>query len=179
MGTTLTPNHDDASEPTEQTRAVTLHPKVPNAREAPAGSPQSPMGSARFGWPIRVYWEDTDAGGVVYHANYLKFLERARSEWLRTRGVVQSTLASAQGRLFAIVAMDLRFRQAARLDDELTATVRLTACRGASLEFTQELIRDRDGALLVTATVKAACLDAERFVPRPIPKDILSLLGHA
>jgi acyl-CoA thioester hydrolase len=126
-----------------------------------------------FAWPIRVYYEDTDAGGVVYHAGYLRFLERARTEWLRAQGVDQSRLAAEHGVLFAVVAMELVFRAPARLDDELLATCVLTRCGGASLEFSQQLVRARDDALLVSAQVRAACLEASSFKPRPIPEQVV------
>jgi acyl-CoA thioester hydrolase len=129
---------------------------------------------AAFCWPIRVYWEDTDAGGVVYHARYLNFLERARTEWLRSLGIDQSHLASERGILFAVTAMELRFLAPARLDDELIVGVRLARRRPASLEFSQHLVRRRDNSTILTAGVRAACLDAASFRPRPIPEDLFT-----
>ncbi len=128
--------------------------------------------AAEFEWPVRVYWEDTDAGGVVYHARYLHFLERARTEWLRALGIDQSRLAVGRGILFAVTAMALRFRAPARLDDELVAAVRLVRRRPASLEFSQHLARRRDNLLILNADVRAACLDAADYRPRPIPDDL-------
>jgi acyl-CoA thioester hydrolase len=128
-----------------------------------------------FRLPIRVYYEDTDCGGVVYHAQYVCFLERARTEWLRSLGLVQSRLAAERDLLFAVAGMDLRFRLPARLDDLLTATCELEARRGASLEFRQQLVRDADNALLVEARVRAACLRASDFRPQPIPDDLVIL----
>jgi len=133
-----------------------------------------PGGAPEFHWPVRVYWEDTDAGGVVYHARYLHFLERARTEWLRSLGVDQSRLASERGILFAVTALDLRFHAPARLDDELVVGVRLARRRPASLEFRQHLARRRDNCAIISANVRAACLDAIRFRPRPIPADVFS-----
>ncbi len=127
---------------------------------------------AAFEWPVRVYWEDTDAGGVVYHARYLHFLERARSEWLRALGIDQSRLASERGILFAVTAMELRFRAPARLDDELVASVALVERRPASLKFSQHLVRRRDNRTILSAGVRAACLDAAGFRPQPIPEDL-------
>lgn len=127
----------------------------------------------RFEWPLRVYWEDTDAGGVVYHARYLHFLERARTEWLRSLGIDQSTLVSERGIVFAVTAMDLRFRSPARLDDELVVSVQLERRRAASLEFSQHLARRRDNSLILTAGVRAACLVASTFKPRAIPDDLI------
>lgn len=128
--------------------------------------------AADFEWPVRVYWEDTDAGGVVYHARYLHFLERARTEWLRSLGIEQSILAAERGILFAVTAMELRFLAPARLDDELFAGVRLVRRRPASLEFSQHLARRRDNRPILSAGIRAACLDAATFRPRPIPEDL-------
>ena len=126
-----------------------------------------------FSWRIRVYWEDTDAGGVVYHASYLRFLERARSEWLRARGIEQARVRAEQGVVFVVYAMDLKFRRPAVLDDELNATVRLVSRRAAALEFTQTLLRVADGSTLVEATVRVACVSADGFRPTPIPRNLL------
>ena len=126
-----------------------------------------------FTIPIRVYFEDTDAGGVVFHANYVKFLERARTDWLRAQGISQSRLQRERGLVFAIVSMDVTFRAPARLDDELEASCTLGARRSASLWFTQSIRRPADDALLVEATVRAASLDAETFRPVPLPQDLI------
>lgn len=132
---------------------------------------EAQLPAAAFEWPIRVYWEDTDAGGVVYHARYLHFLERARTEWLRARGIDQSRLAAERGILFAVTAIELRFLAPARLDDELVARVRLVERRPASLEFSQDLARRGDNRTILSAGIRVACLDAARFRPRPIPDD--------
>lgn len=126
-----------------------------------------------FAWPVRVYWEDTDAGGVVYHSNYLRFLERARSEWLRAAGIGQQQLQHEAGIVFVVHRMDLRFRRPARLDDLLTATVAPIDVRGARFSVSQRLLREPDRELLVEAEVHIACLDAASFRPRPIPDAIL------
>lgn len=120
-----------------------------------------------FSHPVRVYWEDTDAGGVVYHAQYLAFLERARTEWLRARGYGQELLRQRYGLVFAVRAMRIDFRLPARLDDALQVTVALAECRKASLVVDQEIVRD--GTRLLDAQVRVAALDAESFKPRPIP----------
>ncbi|MEO5565715.1 MAG: tol-pal system-associated acyl-CoA thioesterase [Luteimonas sp.] len=120
-----------------------------------------------FSHPIRVYWEDTDAGGVVYHAQYLAFLERARSEWMRALGKGQQVLRNEHDLVFAVRAMQIDFRLPARLDDALVATVKLRQCRRASLVMAQEI--RRDGVLLLDATVRIAALGAGDFRPRPIP----------
>lgn len=130
------------------------------------------MSQASFSWPIRVYWEDTDGGGVVYHAGYLRFLERARTEWLRSLGIGQEALRNSQDVVFAVRSMQLDFLAPARLDDELVATVEITAVRGASLAFGQTVLRKCDGAQLVRATVKAACLTASTFRPRALPEGL-------
>lgn len=120
-----------------------------------------------FSHPLRVYWEDTDAGGVVYHAQYVAFLERARSEWLRALGRDQVRLRDEHDLVFAVRAMQVDFRAPARLDDLLEATVALRECRNASLVFAQEVRRgDR---LLLSATVRIAVLAASSFRPRPLP----------
>ena len=130
-------------------------------------------GSA-FSWPARVYWEDTDAGGVVYHARYLAFMERARSEWMRALGWDQGVLRDRDDQIFVVRAMDIDFRAPARLDDQLQVSVRLLECRGASFSVGQRI--ERDGALLVEARVRIAALRASDFRPRPIPDALLTEL---
>jgi len=125
-----------------------------------------------FNWPIRVYWEDTDAGGVVYHGAYVRFFERARTEYLRSLGAEQSVLLRDRGIVFAIVGMDLRFDAAARLDDQLEASCELVERRGVSLKFIQVLRRVDDNVRIARASVRAACLDAASFKPRAIPEDV-------
>ena len=120
-----------------------------------------------FSHPLRVYWEDTDAGGVVYHAQYLAFLERARSEWLRSLGHVQERMRRDHDLVFAVRSMQLDFRAPARLDDALLATVALRECRNASLVFAQDV--RRDDRLLLSAQVRIAVLAASTFRPRPLP----------
>ena len=120
-----------------------------------------------FSHPLRVYWEDTDAGGVVYHAQYLAFLERARSEWLRALGFAQDRLRSEHDLVFGVRAMQLDFRAPARLDDLLDATASLRECRNASLVFAQDV--RRDDRLLLSAQVRIAVLAASTFRPRPLP----------
>ena len=123
-----------------------------------------------FSWPTRVYWEDTDAGGVVYHAQYLAFLERARSEWLRARGVAQDRLRAEHYLVFAVRAMRIDFRAPARLDDLLDVSVAVRDCRKASLVFAQAI--HRGGVRLVDAEVRVAALRASDFRPRPIPQSL-------
>ena len=127
-----------------------------------------------FSWPVRVYWEDTDAGGVVYHAAYLRFLERARTEWLRACGVAQQRLREKHGILFVVADMQVKFLAPARLDDELHAVVTAFTRRSASMRFAQCILRPADGAVLVEAQVRAACIDAASYKPRRIPDSLLT-----
>lgn len=130
---------------------------------------------ALFTWPIRVYYEDTDTGGVVYHANYLRFLERARTEWLRARGWSQERLKQDSGIGFVVAAMTIDFRRAARLDDELLATVRIKARRRVSLDFEQTLVAARNPACLyVQATAQVACVDLSSLRPHRLPDNLAS-----
>ena len=125
-----------------------------------------------FTWPVRVYWEDTDAGGVVYHASYLRFFERARSEWLRAQGVDQMAFKEATGLAFMVRSMELDFLRPALLDDELSVTVDVKERRAASILFGQAIGR-ADGTELVRAQVRVACVDLNRMRPAPIPADII------
>ncbi|MFC5743862.1 tol-pal system-associated acyl-CoA thioesterase [Dyella tabacisoli] len=121
-----------------------------------------------FRWPVRVYWEDTDAGGVVYHASYLRFMERARSEWLRGLGIDQSTFKERTGLAFLVREMQIDFLKAALLDDELSVTVAVKDRRAASILFTQTISR-ADGTQLIRAQVRVACVDVSRMRPAQIP----------
>lgn len=125
-----------------------------------------------FSWPVRVYWEDTDAGGVVYHASYVRFLERGRSEWLRALGIHQQALAKDRDLLFAIRAMQMDFLRAARLDDMLEVRTSMKSRRGASLVFEQGIWRGEE--LLLRAEVRAVCLTASGFRPQPLPDDLFT-----
>ena len=127
-----------------------------------------------FSHPVRIYWEDTDAGGVVYHAQYLAFLERARSEWMRAQGHGQETLRRDHDLLFAVRAMQIDFLKPARLDDALEVTAALQECRRASVVFSQEI--RRGGERLLTATVRVAALGTD-FRPAPIPQPLYDELN--
>jgi acyl-CoA thioester hydrolase len=129
------------------------------------------VASSAFIWPIRVYWEDTDAGGVVYHASYLRFLERARSEWFRALGYAQGAMREQEGVVFVVRAMRLEFLRAARLDDELIVTVTLGECRRASLLMRQTTRRGETP--LLDAEVKVACVTAADFRPRAVPDALI------
>ena len=133
--------------------------------------------SASFTWPVRVYWEDTDAGGIVYYANYLKFMERARTEWLRAIGMEQRPLQEEQGLIFVICDTQVEFKRPARYGDALTVTARLNEHTRATMSFTQEIFRGGgDGELLVTGAIRVACLDASSHKPRGLPKLLIEKL---
>ena len=121
----------------------------------------------------RVYWEDTDAGGVVYHARYLHFFERARSDWLRKLGYPQRQLKQEAGRVFAVTRTDTRFLAPAQLEDELEVTVVVETIRAASIVFSQSVFRVSDGTLLASADVMVACLCADNFKPARPPRALV------
>ena len=131
-----------------------------------------------FSWASRVYWEDTDGGGIVYYANYLRFLERARTEWLRSLGFAQSALAAEPGIVFTVVSLNIDYRRPARLDDELVITCQPAADGAASIRFTQRIFRcgadasvteEETARLLVEASVRVACVDARTLRPKRLP----------
>jgi len=134
-----------------------------------------------FSWPVRVYWEDTDGGAIVYYANYLRFLERSRTEWLRAHGHSQRQLAREPGILFAVVSLQVDYRAPARLDDELAITCEPRAEGAASLRFAQRVYRaaGEPGArgLLVEADVRVACVDARSLRPRGLPQFLLDAVS--
>jgi tol-pal system-associated acyl-CoA thioesterase len=127
-----------------------------------------------FRWPLRVYYEDTDLGGVVYYANYLKFMERARTEWLRALGIEMSVLARELHCQFVVSRADVAFRRAARLDDALVATVRLIRRTPARLVLDQRVAKG--DAELVHGTVTLACITTDTFRPTPIPSSLVRIL---
>ena len=128
--------------------------------------------SPTFSLTLRVYWEDTDAGGVVYHASYVRFLERARTEWLRAAGYDQTTLRDESGLLLVVRAMRLDYRAPARLDDLLTVTVTPVEAKGAGLRCVQSVLLGERS--LMTAEVDVACLRAADFRPTRIPAGLLA-----
>ncbi len=123
---------------------------------------------------VRVYWEDTDAGGVVFYANYLKFFERARTEWLRALGVEQTTLKADTGAIFVVAEVNLRYLAAAKLDDLLIITVKVLDQGAASLELEQQAWRA--DTLLAEGSVRVGCVDGVTLRPRRIPKQVLDAL---
>lgn len=130
------------------------------------------MSNTLFRWPIRVYYEDTDAGGVVYHARYVAFYERARTEMLRQRNFYQQQLLS-EHIAFAVRRMTVDYLQPARLDDMLEVHSKITSIRGASLTFAQ-CIMNSDGTLLSQANVLIACIDPHQMKPIALPKSIVA-----
>ena len=124
----------------------------------------------RFEIRSRIYWEDTDAGGVVYYANYLKFMERCRTDWLRALGVDQQRLRAERQLQFAVVHVSVDFLRPAVLNDEILVTAELVRLSGATIGFKQTIMRDT--AQLIDASTRVACLDSGTLKPRPIPKDL-------
>ena len=137
-------------------------------------SPSSTPAAAPFEHALRVYWEDTDAGGVVFYANYLKFFERARTEWLRSLGVGQQALREATGAIFIVAETQLRYIAPARLDDALRVTVQLQQRGQASLHIQQQAWRG--DTLLCEGRIRIGCVDEGTFRPRRIPNEVLALL---
>jgi acyl-CoA thioester hydrolase len=128
-----------------------------------------------FSHTLRVYWEDTDAGGVVFYANYLKFFERARTEWLRALGFGQQTLRDETGAIFIVSDTQVRYRRPARLDDLLRVTVALREAGRASLQVHQQAWRE--GELLAESDIRIGCVDAGSFKPRRIPSAVVERLA--
>ena len=139
---------------------------------------QSATTSEVFSWPIRVYWEDTDAGGIVFYANYLKFFERSRTEWLRAKGISQQHLRDTVGGIFVVSDAQVRFLKSAKLDDELLVTTSLKEPGRASMTIHQEarLVGKISTALLCEATIRASWVDALTLKPARIPPQILHAL---
>ena len=129
-----------------------------------------------FRWPVRVYWEDTDAGGIVFYANYLKFFERARTEWLRALGVHQQDLREAEGAIFVVAETALRYHAPARLDDALDVTVALLERGSASMRLRQQAWRA--GTLLAEGDIRIGCVDHGTLRPRRIPSVITQALDN-
>jgi acyl-CoA thioester hydrolase len=122
--------------------------------------------------PVRVYFEDTDAQGVVYFANYLKFMERGRTEWLRACGIEQDALMAAHGLGFTVVDTQLQFRRPARFNDTVLVRTRLLEKRGVRFRLEQAVVRAKDEAVLCEGWCVAACIDLTTFKPRRIPAEI-------
>jgi acyl-CoA thioester hydrolase len=139
-----------------------------------------------FQWPVRVYWEDTDAGGIVFYANYLKFFERSRTEWLRSLGVEQQRLRQSTGGMFVVVETSIRYHRPARLDDELIVTAALVEMGRASLIIGQQALLNSEqsakpgsppsSGLLCDGRIKIGWVDAASMRPARIPDSIVSRL---
>ena len=142
-----------------------------------------------FSWPLRVYWEDTDAGGIVFYANYLKFFERARTEWLRSLGIGQQALREATGGLFVVSETSLKYHRPARLDDELLVTACLQTSGRASMTIRQRVLKIESrpsssaaeppqGArtLLCEGTIRIGWVNAASMQPERIPSTVLEVL---
>jgi acyl-CoA thioester hydrolase len=129
-----------------------------------------------FQFPIRVYWEDTDAGGIVFYANFLKFFERARTEWLRSLGIGQRELRESTGGMFVVGATSVRYHLPARLDDELLVTARVETAGRASLVLAQEALLLADRTLLCEGTIRIGWVEAASLKPARIPPKLLEAL---
>jgi acyl-CoA thioester hydrolase len=132
-----------------------------------------------FNWPVRIYWEDTDAGGIVFYANYLKFFERARTEWLRSLGIEQRRLKDELHGMFVVAETNVRYVAPARLDDELIVTARVESVGNASLIINQQALLKSEQAsvLLCVGTIKIGWVDATTLQPKRIPAIILERLN--
>lgn len=140
----------------------------------PMNSPDSPVPAAHFHHPVRVYWEDTDAGGIVFYANYLKFFERARTEWLRSLGHSQQEMVDATGCMFVVQETTVRYIRPARLDDVLTITVDVRERGRASLRIAQQAWRgDR---LLAEGDIRIGCVERATMKPHRIPGPIFEAI---
>lgn len=132
--------------------------------------PVPELARSPFEWPVRVYYEDTDAGGVVYYANYFRFCERARTEYLRTAGFEQQRLRETTGLAFVVRSVHGDYRAPAKLDDALVVVTSIDRLGRASIRFGQKILRD--GALLFEASVEVACIDESRGRATAIPADV-------
>lgn len=141
-----------------------------------AGGGSGPVAPA-FAWPVRVYYEDTDAGGVVYYANYLRFMERARTEWLRALGYDQGVLAKQEGVLFVVRAVAIDYLRPSLYDDSLRITVEPAKVGGTSIAFTQRVLRGPE--VLATASVRVVCVDAVSLRPARLPRSLATTIRKA
>ena len=129
-----------------------------------------------FSWPVRVYYEDTDSGGVVYYANYLKFLERARTEWLRSLGFELDALAREHGAIFIVRSLSIEYLRPASFNDEIAATVELGEVGGGQIFLRQRILRGKEE--LATAIVRLACVNTATFRPARIPSPVAARIGR-
>jgi acyl-CoA thioester hydrolase len=141
----------------------------------PAPMSAAPVQTTAFRLPLRVYWEDTDAGGIVFYANYLKYFERARTEWLRAQGVGQQALRERTGAMFVVIDTRVRYRAPARLDDLLHVTVELRHAGKAALTIAQQAWRG--DTLLADGEIRIGCVDDGTLRPRRIPSELAAAIG--
>ncbi len=129
-----------------------------------------------FSWAVRVYYEDTDSGGVVYYANYLKFMERARTEFLRFHGFEQDQLIEKQNIIFAVRSVQCDYKSPARFNDELSVTAEVVELKKASMLFEQKIVRiDQPNKILCQGKIRIACLRADTFKPCAIPQSLMEV----
>ena len=130
-----------------------------------------------FAFPVRIYWEDTDAGGIVFYANYLKFFERARTEWLRSLGIGQERLREATGGMFIVVETSVKYLRPARLDDELLVTAVLQTAGRATMTLFQQALAQPGGQVLAEGTIRIGWVESATLRPARIPPMILETLN--
>jgi acyl-CoA thioester hydrolase len=151
--------------------------------------PNKKIKPAEFSWSVRVYYEDTDSGGVVYYANYLKFMERARTELLRSIGFEQDILQQQHGIIFAVHSANIKYVKPARFNDELRVITSIPSLGKASINFKQSVYpessryqlteaEDSSSGILCDAQIKIACLNAEKFSPQSIPLSIIEKINQ-
>ena len=140
-----------------------------------AATQHSTFSTQPFSWPVRVYYEDTDSGGVVYYANYLRFLERARTEWLRAGGFEQTALAQEHGVVFVVTALSIEYRRPARFNDMLAVTVEPAELGASRIVLLQRVLRQADE--IVAASVRLACVNTVTFKPARIPESVAKKMG--
>jgi acyl-CoA thioester hydrolase len=153
-----------------------------SVRPEPAEGLRQAQPERIFQWPLRVYWEDTDAGGIVFYANYLKFFERSRTEWLRSLGIEQQRLRESTGGIFVVAETSIRYHRSARLDDELIVTAALVESGRASMIIKQKVLlkteqsAENSAVLLCEGTIRIGWVDATSLQPQRIPASILDSL---
>lgn len=149
--------------------------KQPHTSAPPATGPDVPAGTGSpFSWPIRVYYEDTDAGGVVFYANYLGFMERARTEWLRALGVEQPEMAEKDGVLFVVSAVNIKYLKPSRFNDSLQVTVEVVNVGGSRIRFLQQVLRGNEG--IARAEVEVVCVSTDALRPARMPDGLRTII---
>jgi acyl-CoA thioester hydrolase len=132
-----------------------------------------------FRWPLRVYFEDTDAAGIVYYANYLKFMERARTEWLRSLGLPHASLQESDNGVLVVESLEVKYLHPAQLEEELVVTARIQSVRKATVELAQSVMRQTSSELtrtLVHSTIRLAYVDCTSKYPKRMPTPLIALL---